>query len=59
MRVEKKEQIVLTTNEYKVLDEIWDKLEDLKIEDDDMVIVRNTLQGAITDFLEHCAEDLD
>lgn len=59
MRIEKKEQVVLTANEYKVLDEIWDKLESLKIEDDNMVIVRNTLQEAITNFLENCAEDLD
>lgn len=59
MRVEKKEQIVLTTNEYKALDEIWDKLESLKIEDDDMVIVRNTLQEAITNFFENCSEDLE
>jgi hypothetical protein len=59
MRVEKKEQIVLTTNEYKVLDEIWDKLENLKIEDDDMVIVRNTLQEAITNFFENCSDDLE
>lgn len=59
MRVEKKEQIVLTTNEYKALDEIWDKLENLKIEDDDMVIVCNTLQEAITNFFENCSEDLE
>lgn len=59
MRVEKKEQIVLTTNEYKALDEIWDKLESLNIEDDDMVIVRNTLQEAITNFFENCSADLD
>lgn len=59
MRVEKKEQIVLTAGEYKILDEIWDKLENLKIEDDNMVIVRNTLQEAITNFFENCSEDLE
>lgn len=59
MRVEKKEQIVLTTNEYKALDEIWDKLEGLKIEDDNMNIVCNTLQEAITNFFENCSEDLE
>lgn len=53
------EQIRLTVNEYEALDEIWKKLESLNIKDDNNVIVRNTLQVAISNFLENCAEDLD
>lgn len=59
MRVQKTEQVVLTVDEYNALDKILDKLDDLDIKDDNMLIARNTLQEAITNFFENCAEDLD
>ena len=59
MRVEKIERIVLTVDENKVLEELWQKINNLDIEDYDLNEIRRKLQGAIGSFLDNCSEDVD
>ena len=51
MRVQKIEQIILTENEIKTLNELWRKIRDLEIEDDNLDEICANLRGAITEFL--------
>ena len=58
MRVEKIERIVLTVDEVDTLNELWQKIKDLEIEDEDLDETCKNLQGAISEFLG-VVEDLD
>lgn len=51
MRVKKIERIILTVDEANTLNELWEKINSLEIEDDDLDEICKNLQGAITEFL--------
>lgn len=57
MRIKKIEKIILTNDEHNALNELWQKLRDLDVEDEDMDLACRALQGAIRDFLEFCYLD--
>ena len=51
MRVERIERIILTVDEAEALNELWQKINGLEIENDDLEGVCENLLSAITEFL--------